>query len=104
MRKILKDTKRTRKYILSLPCMYLVSCWARWGVREFPFSGKYITTADGTSVPLVYQFDDHNGERDEWRLTRIDCTTTGIIGGWTQSHRMASACAEQYNKTEGRNG
>lgn len=100
MRKILKNNKKTKAYLDSLPKIYLVGCWARYGIMEFPFTEKYFSEK-GISIPIVYDYDDHNGTCDNWYLRRIDHTTTGQIVLWTQSKSVASKIAELYNKEMG---
>lgn len=97
MRKILKNTPKTRAYLDNLPKIYLVACWARYGVMEFPFTGKYVKHA-GISYPLVYQYDDHNGTCDNYYLRPINLTTTGWIAVWTQNEGVANTMAELLNK------
>ena len=98
MRKVLKNTAKTRAYLDSLPKIYLVACWAKYGVREYPFTGKYVQNEDGISIPLVYYYDDCNGTCDNWYLRKINLTTTGQIALWTQSKSMACKVAELFNK------
>lgn len=97
MRKILKNTPKTKAYLDSLPKIYMVGCWAKYGVREYPFTEKYFSE-NGFSIPLVYDYDDHNGTCDCYWLRRLDCTTTGQILLWTQSKSVASKVAELFNK------
>ena len=61
MKKILESTPETREYLESLPKVYMIACWAGYGVREFPFAGK--CTTDG--IPLVWDYDDQNDNRNE---------------------------------------
>ena len=100
MRKVLKNTPKTKAYLDSLPKIYLVACWAGYGVREFPFTGKYVQDEyrNNISVPLVYDYDDFNGTCDNWYLRKITNTTTGQILLWTQSKSVAKKIAELYNK------
>ena len=104
MRKVLKNNKKTKAYLDSLPKIYLVACWAGYGVMEFPFTGKYVQDEyiNNISVPLVYDYDDCNGTCDNWYLRKITNTTTGQIVVWTQSKSMASKFAELFNKEIGR--
>ena len=98
MRKVLKNTAKNKVYLDNLPKIYLVGCWARYGIREYPFTGKYEQNEYGISIPIVYDYDDHNGTCDNWYLRRIDHTTTGQILLWTQNKNVASKVAELYNK------
>ena len=98
MRKILKNNKKTKTYLDSLPKIYLVGCWAKYGVHDYPFTGKYEINEHGTSIPLVYDYDDHNGTCDNWYLRRLDHVTTGQIILWTQNINIANKVAELFNK------
>lgn len=93
LKKVLKNNKKTKAYLESLPKLYLVVQWAKYGIAEHYFTGKY-TNIDGISVPLVYDYDDYNGTSDNWYLRRIDHTTTGNIFMWTQSKAVAEKVAE----------
>lgn len=99
MRKILKNTTNTKQYLASLPKIYLVVCWAKYGVREYFFTGKYVNI-NGISIPLVYDYDDHNGTTDNWYLRRIDHTTAGLTFMWTQSRAVADKIAELLNNNK----
>lgn len=100
MRKVLKNNKKTKAYLNSLPKIYLVACWAKYGVREYPFTEKYFSE-NGFSVPLVYDYDDHNGTCDNYYLRRLDRVTTGQIIMWTQSPSIAFKVSELLNKEMG---
>jgi hypothetical protein len=97
VKKILKNNKRTKQYLDKLPKMYIVGYWAKVGVADFPFSGKY-EEHNGISIPLVYQFDDNNGEYAAYYLRRIDHTTSGAVFFWTQFEHIAKRFAEWSNK------
>ena len=95
MKNILDNSKETRDYLNSLRKVYLVACWAKYGVMEFPFSGKY---KDKDHLqPLVWQYDDLNGTADNWYLRPIDDTTTRSIYLWTFSKEDAYRIAEKKN-------
>lgn len=93
MRKILKNNKRTRRYIESLPKIYIIGYWARWGVMEFPF----VKLSKGL-VPMVYKYNDYNGTADVYELTPIEWTTTGQIFDWTFSEKKAERIANLLNR------
>lgn len=104
MRKVLKNNKKTRAYLDSLPKIYLVACWAKYSVREYPFTGKYeYDKYYDISAPLVYQYNDCNGTCDNYYLRRITDTTSGSIIMWTQFKSVADKVAELFNK-EMKNG
>ena len=98
MRKVLKNTIKTKEYLDSLPKIYLVGCWAKYGVIEYPFTGKYEQDENGISIPIVYDYDDHNGTCDNYYLRKLNYVTTGQILLWTQSKNVANKIAELFNK------
>ena len=100
MKKVLKNNQQTIIYLNGLPKIYLVGCWAKYGVSEYPFTGKY-TQISGMSVPLVYDYDDHNGTCDNYYLRSLYSVTSGQIIMWTQSKSIASKIAELFNKEMG---
>ena len=99
MKKILKSNNNTKKFISTLPKMYIVGRWAKYGVRDYPFTGKYIEV-DGISVPLVYKYYDANGTCEQWNLTRISHVTTGAVILWTQNKSIAERIANALNMQE----
>lgn len=100
MKKVLKNNSKTKAFLDSLPKIYLVACWAKYGVSEYPFTGKYVQDKyrNNISVPLVYDYDDFNGTCDNWYLRKLTNVTTGQIVMWTQSKSVASKIAELFNK------
>lgn len=97
MRKVLKNKPKTRAYLDKLPKIHMVGCWAGYGVRTFPFTGKYVVS-NGVSIPLVYDYDDHNGTCDNYYLRRLDHTTTGQVIVWTQKEDVARRTADLLNQ------
>lgn len=97
MKKILENTTETREYLESLPKIYMIACWAGYGVREFPFAGKY--TTDG--IPFVWDHDDQNGTCDCYFLRKLTYTTTGWIYAWTISKSRAEEIAAALNEKAG---
>lgn len=90
-------TEKNEKFIRKLTPIYLIACWARYGVREYPFSGKFKKHPSGELEPLVYNFDDHNGTFAEYVLRPISHTTTGFILDWSFSEQTAKDIADKYN-------
>lgn len=91
------STEKTAEYLKTLPKVYLVACWARYGTRDYRFAGKFVNK-NGQPVPLVYDYDDFNGTCDYYWLRPLTHVTTGFIAGWTFSKKVAEAAAEQLNK------
>lgn len=103
LRKRLPDNQRTKDKLAKLPKIYLIACWAHYGVLEFPFSGKYKKEKDKDSpliryIPLVWDFDDHNGTYPEYILRPITWTTTAAIRGWVRNEQQAKDTAEFCEK------
>ena len=103
LRKRLPYNQKTKDKLAKLPKIYLIACWAHYGVLEFPFSGKYkkVKDADGPLIryiPLVYDFDDHNGVYPEYVLRPITWTTTAAIRGWVSNEQQAKDTAEFCEK------
>jgi len=99
MKKILENTAETREYLKSLPKIYMIAKWAGYGVREFPFAGKY--TENG--IPLIFDYDDQNGTCDCYFLRKLTDTTTGWIYAWTTSKSRAEEIAVALNEKFGEN-
>ena len=97
MKQKLPDNAKTARMLDKCRKIYAVGCWAKYGVREYYFSGK----CDENGVPLVWDFTDHNGERDEWILRNIYETTTGRIYAWTDIRINAEFVANTLNRQMG---
>ena len=99
-KKVLSNNKRTQKYLEKLPKIYVVACWSRFGVREYPFTGKFVKDEHrgGAYVPLIYDYDDRNGTGDDYYLRKLTNTTTGVIIVWTQNKNIAEKIAAMYNQ------
>lgn len=102
-RKRLPYNQKTKDKLAKLPKIYLIACWAHYGVLEFPFSGKYKKIKDTDSpliryIPLVWDFDDHNGTYPEYVLRPITWTTTAAIRGWVSNEQQAKDTAEFCEK------
>lgn len=102
MKTILQNNHKTQQYLRTLTPIYIVALWARYGVDQFYFSGKFKEEfgADGKIIytPLVWQYNDHNGETDQYELVPITYTTTGFIEMWTFQQEAAAQLATYLNK------
>ena len=94
MRKILKNTPRTKKYLEKLPKLYGVFLWAKWAVVEVPWSGK----RNKDSIPLVYSYYDGNGCCDEYHLMPVHLVSSGSFWSYFEDRAVAENIAEQLNK------
>ena len=97
MKKVLKNSLKTKKFLDKLPKIYIVAFWSRFGVKEFPFSGKFIKDElrGNLYIPLVYDRDE---TCDLWRLKKITNTAAGAIVLWTQNRNVAEKVAAMYNQ------
>lgn len=94
MRKILKNTPKTKTYLDSLPKIYCVFLWAKWGIMELPWSGKY----DKYGMPLVYVYYDANGCCDEYHLMPARLVSSGGFWDWYESKDNAEFVREKLNE------
>lgn len=93
MKKILDYTSKNIEKIKTLKKIYLVGCWANYGVREYAFAGKYVRQNE-LMIPLVYDFDNWNGTYEHFVLLPINYVTTGQIIMWTFSKQKAEKIAD----------
>ena len=96
MRKVLKNTAKTKEYLEKLPKVYGLFLWAKWGILELPWSGKY--TKDPIAVPLVYNYYDANGTCDEYRLVPITSCSSGSFWNWYEFENNAKEAQEKLNE------
>lgn len=87
------DSPDAMAFLQHLPKLYVVGCWARYGVREYYYSRRNAKNG----LPLVWQYDDHNGSYAEWLLLPLEYTTTGWIFAWTTSKAAAEKIADALN-------
>lgn len=98
MKKVLKNNAKTAAYLHSLPTIYMVGCWARYGLWDFPWSGKLEKNPyTGYMEPLVWYYNDHNGTADNWYLGPIRHVTSGEIIIWTENRATAESIANALN-------
>lgn len=100
----LDRTPFAKEFLEQMPKIYIVGCWAKYGVREFYFAGKYKKDTNNPDckkyVPLVYMYDDCNGICDKYFLRPITGTTTGSIIMWTFDKGVAEHIADAMNAFE----
>ena len=93
MRKVLKNTSKTKKYLDELTKIYGVFLWAKWCVLELYWSGKY----NKVGIPLVYVYYDGNGCCDEFRLMPIVHASSGTFYGWYSDKELAKQISDSLN-------
>jgi hypothetical protein len=96
IKKILKNTPKTKAYLESLPKVYGIFLWAKWGILELPWSGKYIK--GDIAVPLVYNYYDANGTCDEYHLVPITSCSSGGFWNWFEDSEAAKEVQEKLNE------
>lgn len=93
----MKPTKRLQKKLDKCQNIYIVACWAHFGVREHKWTGKW-KMVDSQPIPIVWYYDDHNGGFEEWYQCPITWVTTAPIYMWTFSHAIADHIADALNE------
>ena len=97
----LKHTISNSKKINNMPKVYLVGCWARYGVREYPFAGKFIDNEVWYKEPLVWYEEDRNGTYEEYLLKPISMTTTGESVIYCFNRVLAQRLVDSLNRAHG---
>lgn len=93
IKKVLKNTAKTKKYLDNLQKIYGVFLWAKWGVLELYWSGKY----NKAGIPLVYVYYDGNGCYDEFRLMPVVQASSGAFYGWYSDKEFAKQISDDLN-------
>lgn len=73
--------------------IYVICLWARYGVLECRWSGKF----DKTGSPLTIHWDDHNGERETYTIVPFYRESTGSTRYYSFSKESAKYLAEKLN-------
>ena len=97
LKKRLECTPENDKYVQTLPRIYLIGYWARFGIMECANTLQ----VDKDGVPLVYEFNDHNGAYEEYELLPIYRVTTGLVYAWSTSKKSAQYIADLMNTAKG---
>lgn len=95
LKSILISNDKNDKYIESLPKIYGIFCWRRYGVWELPFTGQF-----EDNMPLVYDFDDGNGCYEHYILRKLNEVTAGSYLSFTFDKFTAYRIADTFNKVE----
>lgn len=64
----------------------------------FPYAGEMAEDNEFGLIPLVYDFDDHNGTYGEYVLRKLNRVTTGQMITYTFNEPIANSIAERFNK------
>lgn len=91
--------KKNTDMINQCESVYLVVKYAHWCVREFKWTGNWnFYRETPRRNPIVYYYNDHNGEYEEYQLIDIFYTTTGEIFMWTFDKYVADKVAEMLEE------
>lgn len=93
----MKATVKLEKKIAKCKDVYLIVQYARWAIREFKWTGKFVTMY-GEPCPQVWYFTDHNGAGEEYYMYPIYETTTGLPLTYTFDEKAAHRIVEALNK------
>lgn len=93
MKKVLKNTAKTKSYLESLPKIYALFLWAKFGILELPWTGKY----NNDGMPLVYIYCDGNGMYDEFYLDTVNNASSGGFYNWYTNKEYALFMQERLN-------
>ena len=97
----MKVNKKNRAMIEQCESVYLVVRYAHWCVSEFKWTGKWNFYREiPRRNPIVYYYNDHNGEYAEYELIDIFDTTTGKIFMWTFDKYVAAKVAEMLEERD----
>lgn len=77
--------------------LYIVCLWARYGVLEARFSGKF----DKNNHPLTIQYSDHNGMYESYYIAPWYYETTGRTIAYSFNEQNAQTIADELNKLSG---
>ena len=94
LRKIRKNTPKTKEYLDSLSKIYGIFLWAKWGMLELPWTGK----VDKNGDPLVYIYYDANGTCDEYHLVPIHYASSGGFWNWYGDKHQAELARDMLNE------
>ena len=83
------------KYKKAKP-IYIVACWARWGVLPAKFSGKF----DKEGNPLTIYWTDCNGTHDLYYIHKWYSETTGLTFAYFFNEKQAEGLAKHLNYLE----
>jgi len=79
--------------------VYIVCLWARYGVLEARFSGKF----DKDNNLLTIQYSDHNGEYESYFIAPWYYETTGATIAYSFNEQDAQILANKLNQLYGYN-
>lgn len=95
----LPDEIEVRNALRDLPRISVVVCYAGFTTETVAYA--HTELIDGEPIPLVWEWDDHNGVYEDWTLIPITSLTSGGVYCWTSNEKAAKRIAEQLNIARG---
>jgi hypothetical protein len=77
--------KRYNREIKKAPSIYLIVHYARWCIVECKLAGfkrNIFGRPKSPLIPLIYKYNDHNGERETFLVCPYSLATSGGIHSW----------------------
>ena len=90
----LKQKWLKRKYEKCNKYIYIVTCWANWGVSR----ARYVGIEDGD--PIIIKYDDHNGEYESYYTCPWYLNSTGVTIAYYFHYQEALALVRYLNKAD----
>lgn len=95
----LPDEIKVQNALRELPTITAVVCYAGFTTLTVPYARTELI--DGKPMPLVWEWDDHNGVYEDWTLIPITSLTSGGVYCWTGNEKVAKRIAAQLNVARG---
>lgn len=93
MRNYIKNYEKIKKKYRSI---FLIGFWAKYGVQEYKWTGKFVDTSEGY-LPEVYYYNDHNGTYETYTKVPLNHVTTGVCIGYSFNKENANYIANKLN-------
>lgn len=100
MKRVYKNNKRTNRMLNKCSLVYGIFLWARYGVVEEYFTGRFVKDCFNRLVPEVFYYYDGNGTRDEWHRGPITNISTGPYICHTFTKDSAESICTKLNKAQ----
>ena len=100
----MKVTEKNRIKISKLKSIYVVVLFAKWTVKEFKWTGKYVTDNNGDPCPLVWVYcEDFDNAVEEFIKAPIYSATPGWLLTWSFNKEVAEIIARSLRYMEEHN-
>ena len=100
----MKVTEKNRIKISKLKSIYVVVLFAKWTVREFKWTGKYVTDSNGDPCPLVWvYYENYDSAVEKFIKAPIYSATSGWVFTWSFNKEVAETIARSLRYMEEHN-